>query len=125
MRRQAWHTRASGGGRGAGLERSLALGTHQDFQQVGGEAHGTYPRRLSAASRRRHLGSTFTWRSRNTRVPSRASTLARAAWPRALMVRPPSPITMPFWLARSTYTTARIYTGSAPSRNSSISTATL
>ena len=37
------------------------------------------------------------------------------------MVRPPSPMTMPFWLSRSTYSTARIYTGSALSRNSSIS----
>src|SRR5438105_5337898 len=38
------------------------------------------------------------------------------------MVRPPSPITMPFWLARSTYTTARIYRGSVPSRKDRKST---
>src|SRR5207237_1005063 len=90
------------------LERPLALGTDQDLQQIGGETHGTYPRCLSDASRRRHLGSTFTCSSRNTCAPSRASTLARAAWPSALMVRPPSPITMPFWLARSTAETTTV-----------------
>src|SRR6266850_2152737 len=112
--------------RGPILERPFALGADENVEEVGSEAHGAaYPRRFSAGSSRRHLGSTFTCRSRNTRWPSNASILARAAAPRALMVRPPSPMTIPFWLSRSTYSTARIYTGSAPSRNSSISHATL
>src|SRR6266853_3465274 len=112
-------------GGGAVFERPLALRTHQDLQQLGSKAHPAYPRRLSDGSWRRHLGITFTCSSRKTRSPSSGSILARAAVPNVLMVRPPSPITMPFWLSRSTYTTARIYTGLAPSRNSSISTATL
>src|SRR5262249_15686018 len=108
------------------LERALALGTDEDLEQVGGEAHEfAYPSRFRDGSSRRHFGRTFTWRSRKTRRPSSASILARAAAPRALMVRPPSPMTIPFWLSRSTYNTARIYTGSALSRNSSISDATL
>src|SRR5881394_365162 len=114
-----------GGGR-AMLERPFALGADEDLEQIGRQTHDVaYPRRLSDGSWRRHLGRTFTCRSRKTRWPRRVSILARAAAPSALMARPPSPITMPFWLSRSTYTTARIYTGSAPSRNSSISQATL
>src|SRR5438034_7827282 len=108
------------------LEGAFALGADEDLEQVGREAHeAAYPSRLRAGSLRRHLGKTFTCRSRNTRWPRSVSILARAAAPRALMVRPPSPMTIPFWLSRSTYSTARIYTGSAPSRNSSISDATL
>src|SRR5207249_9515313 len=104
------------------LERSFALGADENLEEVGREAHeAAYPSRLRAGSLRRHLGRTFTCRSRNTRWPRSVSILARAAAPRALMVRPPSPMTIPFWLSRSTYSTARIYTGSAPSRNSSIS----
>src|SRR5437867_2656470 len=110
---------------GAVLEGSLALGAHEDVEQVGREAHTAYPRRLSDGSWRRHRGSTFTCSSRKTCWPSSVSIFARAAWPSALTVRPPCPITIPFWLPRSTYSTARIYTGSAASRNSSISTATL
>src|SRR5438876_731847 len=92
-----------GGGIGPMLERSLALGTDENLEQVGGEAHEVaYPSRLRDGSSRRHLGSTFTCRSRKTRWPSSASILARAAAPRALMVRPPSPMTIPFWLSRST-----------------------
>src|SRR3989442_2221921 len=89
------------GGRGAVLQRSLALGADEDREEVGRETHTTYPRRLSDGSWRRHLGSTFTCSSRKTCWSSRASILARAAWPSALIVRPPSPITMPFWLSRS------------------------
>src|SRR5262249_57667055 len=101
-------------------------GVAENVEQVEGEADdAAYRRRLSAAVSRRHFGRTFTRRSRNTRRASSASILARAAAPRALMVRPPSPMTIPFWLSRSTYNTARIYTGSALSRNSSISDATL
>src|SRR6266481_243744 len=101
---------------GAMLERSFALRADENLEQVGREAHEvTYPSRLRDGSSRRHLGSTFTCRSRKTRWPSSASILARAAAPRALMVRPPSPMTIPFWLSRSTYSTARIYTGSTPS----------
>src|SRR5213593_371956 len=113
-------------GIGAMLERPFALRADENLEQVGRETHEVaYPSRLRDGSSRRHLGSTFTCRSRKTRWPSSASILARAAAPRALMVRPPSPMTIPFWLSRSTYSTARIYTGSAPSRNSSISDATL
>src|SRR6266849_3845484 len=89
------------GGRHAVLERPLALGADQDREEVGRETHTAYPRRLSDGSWRRHLGSTFTCSSRKTCAPSRASIFARAAWPSALIVRPPSPITMPFWLSRS------------------------
>src|SRR6266581_1009522 len=97
------------------LERSFALGADENLEEVGREAHeAAYPSRLRAGSLRRHLGRTFTCRSRNTRWPRSVSILARAAAPRALMVRPPSPMTIPFWLSRSTYSTARIYTGSAP-----------
>src|SRR5882672_3791040 len=111
---------------GAMLERPFAFRADENLEQIGGEAHEVaYPSRRSDGSSRRHLGRTFTCRSRNTRWPSSASILMRAAAPRALMVRPPSPMTIPFWLSRSTYSTARIYTGSAPSRNSSISHATL
>src|SRR5689334_12316163 len=80
------------------LERSFALRTDENLEQVGGEAHeAAYPSRFRDGSSRRHLGSTFTCRSRNTRwPPSSASILARAAAPRALMVRPPSPMTIPF-----------------------------
>src|SRR5258708_614563 len=80
------------------LERPFALGTDENLEQVGGEAHeAAYPSRFRDGSSRRHLGNTFTWRSRNTRwPPSSASILARAAAPRALMVRPPSPMTIPF-----------------------------
>src|SRR6267154_2398334 len=92
-----------GGRIGAVLERAFAFRAHQNLQQVGGEAHEVaYPSRLSDTASRRHFGMTFTWRSRKTRWPSRASIFARAAAPRALMVRPPSPMTMPFWLSRST-----------------------
>src|SRR2546426_6577675 len=111
--------------RRAMLERALALGADENLQEVGRKAHPAYPRRLSDGWWRRHFGNTLTCSSRNTRVSSNASILARAAGPSRLMVRPPSPITIPFWLSRSTHTTARIYTGLAPSRNSSISTATL
>src|SRR5919198_6536717 len=90
------------GGCGAVLQRSLALRAHEDVEQLGREAHPAYPRRLSAGASRRHLGSTLTRNSRNTGSPSRASILARAAWPSALIVRPAAPITIPFWLARST-----------------------
>src|SRR5579859_2554686 len=108
------------------LQGSLASWADEDLEEIGSEAHEVaYPSRFSAGSLRRHFGSTFTRKSRKTRCPRSASILARAAAPRALMVRPPSPMTMPFWLSRSTYNTARIYTGSAPSRNSSISAATL
>src|SRR2546426_12666957 len=110
--------------RGAMLERALALGADENLQEVGRKAHPAYPRRLSDGWWRRHFGKPLTCSSRNTRVSSNASILARAAVPNRLMVRPPSPITIPFWLSRSTHTTARIYTGLAPSRNSSISTAT-
>src|SRR6266550_2614601 len=92
-----------GGGIGAMLEWPFALGADENLQQVGRETHeAAYPRRLSDDSSRRHLGRTFTCRSRNTRCPSNASILARAAAPRALMLRPPSPMTIPFWLSRST-----------------------
>src|SRR6266850_2025005 len=111
---------------GAMLELALAFRADEYREQVGGEAHEVaYPSRLRDGASRRHFGRTFTCRSRNTRWPSSTSILARAAAPRALMVRPASPMTIPFWLSRSTYSTARIYTGSAPSRNSSISHATL
>src|SRR5690242_9931595 len=88
--------------RGAVLERSLALRADENLEEIGRDAHGAYPRRLSAAARRRHLGRTLVCSSRNTRPPTRVSIFTRAAWPSALMVRPPAPITMPFWLARST-----------------------
>src|SRR5207302_7511466 len=108
------------------LERPLAFRADENLEQVGGETHeAAYPRRLREGASRRHLGSTFTCKSRKTRWSRSVSIFARAAAPRALMVRPPSPMTIPFWLSRSTYSTARIYTGSAPSRNSSISQATL
>src|SRR6267154_2705832 len=85
------------------LERSFALRADENLEQVGGETHEVaYPSRLRDGSSRRHLGRTFTCRSRNTRCASSASIFARAAAPRALMVRPPSPMTMPFWLSRST-----------------------
>src|SRR2546422_33108 len=85
------------------LERPFALRADENLEQVGGETHEVaYPRRLRDGSSRRHLGRTFTCRSRNTRWPSSASILARAAAPRALTVRPPSPMTIPFWLSRST-----------------------
>src|SRR6267143_216390 len=88
---------------GAMLERSFALRADENLEQVGGEAHEVaYPSRLRDGSSRRHLGRTFTCRSRKTRWPSSASILARAAAPRALMVRPLSPMTIPFWLSRST-----------------------
>src|SRR6266702_4074932 len=82
--------------RGAMFERPLALGADEDFQQVGRKAHPAYPRRLSESWSRRHFGHTLTCSSRNTWVSSRASILRRAAVPSAWMVRPPSPITMPF-----------------------------
>src|SRR2546422_4617957 len=84
------------------LFRSLALGADENFEEVGRETHPAYPRRLRDASWRRHLGSTFACSSRNTRAPSRASIFPRAVCPIALIVRPPSPITIPFWLVRST-----------------------
>src|SRR3989454_11310895 len=85
------------------LKRPLALRADENLEQVRGEAHEVaYPRRLRDGSSRRHLGRTFTCRSRNTRWPSSASILARAAAPRALTVRPPSPMMIPFWLSRST-----------------------
>src|SRR5207247_521405 len=109
------------GGGGAMLQGPLALGADEDIEQVGGEAHGrAYPRRWSDGASRRQRGSTFTWRSRYTGWPTSVSILVRAACPSALMVRPPSPTTMPFWLSRSTYRVARIYTGLADSRNSSM-----
>src|SRR3977135_3719841 len=90
-------------GIGAMLERPFALRANENLEQIGGKAHEVaYPSRLREDSSRRHLGRTFTCRSRNTRWPSSASILARAAAPRALMVRPPSPMTIPFWLSRST-----------------------
>src|SRR2546421_3843623 len=50
---------------GAVLERSFELGADENFQQVWGEAHDlAYPSRLRDGSSRRHLGSTFTCRSR-------------------------------------------------------------
>src|SRR5258706_8729335 len=85
------------------LERAFAFRADENREQVGSETHdAAYPSRLRDGSSRRHLGSTFTCRSRNTRWPSNASILPRAAAPRALMVRPPSPMTIPFWLSRST-----------------------
>src|SRR6266508_271913 len=79
------------------LERPFALRADKNLEQIGGEAHEVaYPRRLRDGSSRRHLGRTFTCKSRNTRWPSSASILRRAAAPRALMVRPPSPMTIPF-----------------------------
>src|SRR5947207_9469026 len=45
------------------LERTLALGADEDFEQIGSETHeAAYPRRLRDASSRRHFGSTFTCR---------------------------------------------------------------
>src|SRR5258706_420297 len=87
-----------GGRTGPMLERSFAFRTDKNLEQVGGEAHeAAYPSRLRDSSSRRHLGRTFTCRSRNTRrPPSSASIFARAAAPRALMLRPPSPMTIPF-----------------------------
>src|SRR2546427_6285612 len=81
---------------------SLALRADKNLEEVGREAHPAYPRRLSDGAWRRHLGSTLTRNSRNTGSPSSASILPRAAWPSVLIVRPPAPITMPFWLSRST-----------------------
>src|SRR3989454_11661189 len=81
---------------------SLALGAEKNRGEGGREAHPAYPRRLSDGAWRRHLGSTLTRNSRNTGSPSSASILPRAAWPSVLIVRPPAPITMPFWLSRST-----------------------
>src|SRR6266550_1035018 len=87
-----------GGRIGPMLEGSFAFRTDENFEEVGGEAHEpAYPSRFKDGSSRRHLGRTFTCRSRNTRrPPSSVSILARAAAPRALMVRPPSPMTIPF-----------------------------
>src|SRR2546426_1968427 len=114
------------GGRLAVLQWAFALGTDKDVEEVGREAHvRAYPKRCSDGPSRRHRGSTLTWRSRYTCWPTSVSILARAACPSALMVRPPSPMTMPFWLSRSTNRVARIYTGLADSRNSSIAHATL
>src|SRR6266699_4422366 len=84
------------GGRRAVLERAFALGADENFEEVGSETHPAYPRRLRDESWRRHLGSTLACSSRNTRTPSRASILARAVCPIALIVRPPSPMTIPF-----------------------------
>src|SRR6266536_4515727 len=90
-------------GSGAVLERPLALWADEDLEEIGREAHDvTYPRRLSEGSWRRHLGSTLTCRSRNTRWSRRPSILVRAAASTALIVRPPCPSTMRFWLSRST-----------------------
>src|SRR3989475_13287927 len=84
------------------FQRSLALRADENLEEVRREAHPAYPRRLSDGEWRRHLGSTLTRNSRNTGSPSSASILPRAAWPSDLIVRPPAPITMPFWLSRST-----------------------
>src|SRR5204863_1210993 len=86
-----------GGRIGPMLERAFAFRTDENLEEVGGEAHeAAYPSRFRDGSSRRHLGRTFTCRSRNTRwPPSSVSILARAAAPRALMVRPPSPMTIP------------------------------
>src|SRR5205809_2672745 len=89
------------GGRRAVLEWAFALGADENLEQVGRETHPAYPSRFRDASWRRHLGSTFACSSRNTRAPSSTSIFPRAVCPIALMVRPPSPITIPFWLARS------------------------
>src|ERR1700730_17140347 len=61
-----------------------------------------YPKRSSRASRRGQLGSTFTRRSRNTRLPSSSSTSGRARTPISFSILPPLPITIPFWESRST-----------------------
>src|SRR5256885_9184546 len=90
------------GGRRGVLEWAFALGADENLEQVGRETHPAYPSRFRDASWRRHLGSTFACSSRNTRAPSSTSLFPRAGCPIALMVRPPSPITIPFWLARST-----------------------
>src|SRR5437667_8906958 len=56
---------------GAVLERAFAFRADENLEQVGGETHeAAYPRRLIEGSSRRHLGSTFTCMSRNTRWPS-------------------------------------------------------
>ena len=48
--------------------------------------------------------------------------LARASAPTAFSTRPPFPITMPFWLGRSTRTTAQTCRSRFLRRNRSIST---
>src|SRR5881628_2078320 len=63
------------------LERPFAFRADEDFEEIRSETHEAYPSRLSAGSLRRHFGSTLTCRSRNTRPPSSASILARAAAP--------------------------------------------
>src|SRR5207247_9372588 len=90
------------GGGGAMLQGPLALGADEDFEQVGGEAHGrAYPRRWSDGASRRQRGSTFTWRSRYTVWPTSVSILVRAAFPSDLNVPLHSPTPVPFWLSRS------------------------
>src|SRR6185295_13853605 len=112
------------------LQRALALGAHQDFEQVGSQTHdaplgaGGNPSRASAPGDFRHFGVTRTRRSRYTRAPSNVSMPCRAAVPMPLMPAPPVPMTSRFCESRSTCRVIRIYTGSVPSRNSSTSTAT-
>src|SRR5262245_44687546 len=89
-------------GRRAVLERPFALGANQQCAQLWSETHVRYPRRFRVGAWRRQRGNTLTCRSRKIRLPTRDSILARAAVPSALMASPPAPITMPFWLSRST-----------------------
>src|SRR5437660_2802320 len=88
--------------RRAVLERAFALRADEDLEEFGGEAHATYPRRVSDGLWRRQRGRTLTCSSRKTLSPMRASIFSRAARPIALIIRPPAPMTMPCWLSRST-----------------------
>ena len=64
------------------------------------------PSRSSSASSARHERRTRTDRSRWTRVPSSRWSSRRAALPIALTMRPPAPITIPFWDSVSTHSSA-------------------
>src|SRR5580700_3895598 len=67
----------------------------------------------------------LTCRSRKTLVPSRASIWRRARLPTSLSRAPPAPMTMAFWLGRSTYSSACTSTRSSrPGRGPISSTTT-
>ena len=113
------------------LERALALGAHEDGEQLG-ERLMRRDRRggdsRSAAARCRSCASweepSPTSRDRRRRQRTFRSWL-RAARPMSRIRWPPAPIRMRFWLSRSTYRTVRMYSGALPSRNSSTTQARL
>src|SRR5262245_25755183 len=114
-------------GRRAVFQLTLAFRADQNLKQFRSETHETSfviegnPNLVSATGSLRQCGRAFTHRSRYTGAWTSSSRRLRARWPIALSVRPPRPITMPFWDSRSTNRLTRMYMGRSFSRNSSTS----